>query len=263
MKAGLLVCALLLLVSVVFAQQPITTQTSTITAATVSPANKSSGENPSTRTHVTEKFLPATLKDWIELVQGASVIAASIAAFFGIKAWREEFIGKRRVELAEEALALFHQANDVVTFMRFPAGFAEESLSRKTEAVETPKQKQIRDDAYVTFKRYNSNLKIFSRIQALRYRFLAQFGKDAVSPFNRLKSILDELFGAARQWVMLSEIDDRTFSSPDKLKEHQARISTLEKVLWEADETDSISQRLTSIVQEIEHICRPQLDGKN
>jgi hypothetical protein len=262
MKAGRLVCALLLFVNVAVAQQPDTTIASN-TTSTAGPTNKSSGESQPNAAQATEEFWPVTLKEWIELVQGVSVIVASIAAFFGIKAWHEEFIGRRRLELAEEALALFYQANDVIAFMRFPAGYTDERSSRKFEEVETPKQKQIRDDAYVTFERYNLNREIFSRIQALRYRFMAQFGKDTASPFGRLKSIIDELFGAARQWVMLSEVDEHTFSHPERLQEHQARIEKFEKILWGIDEGDPISQRLEDTVQEMEQICRPQLDGKS
>jgi hypothetical protein len=262
MKAGRFVCALLLFVNVAVAQQPNTTIASNTTSI-AGPANKAGGESQPNTAQVTEEFWPKTLKDWIELVQGVSVIVASIAAFFGIKAWHEEFVGKRKLELAEEALALFYQANDVIAFMRFPAGFADERSSRKLEAVETPKQKQIRDDAYVTFERYNLNREIFSRIQALRYRFMAQFGKDSASPFCRLKSVLDALLGAARQWVMLSEIAEHTFSRPESFQKHQLRIEEFEKILWGIDEGDPISQRVEGIVQEMEQICRPQLVGKS
>lgn len=61
-----------------------------------------------------ESFLPKNLKDWIDLIQGASVIIASCVAIFGINAWRKEFVDKRRIELAEEVLALFYQAKDII-----------------------------------------------------------------------------------------------------------------------------------------------------
>jgi hypothetical protein len=86
-----------------------------------------------------ESFLPKTLKDWIDLIQGVSVIIASGMAFVGIKAWREEFVGKRRIELAEEVLALFYQAKDIIA-ERFYAFY--KNSDRKAELIETPKQKQ-------------------------------------------------------------------------------------------------------------------------
>jgi len=42
------------------------------------------------------------LKDWADVAQSASIIVASVVAIYGIDAWRREFVGKRRMELAEE-----------------------------------------------------------------------------------------------------------------------------------------------------------------
>jgi hypothetical protein len=44
----------------------------------------------------------------IQILSSISVIIASWAAVYGIDAWKREFTGKRRIQLAEEALELFY-----------------------------------------------------------------------------------------------------------------------------------------------------------
>jgi hypothetical protein len=209
-----------------------------------------------------QAFWPATFKDWIDALQSVAVIAASAVALWGINSWRREFVGKRRMELAEEVLALFYQAKEVIAFMRFPAGYASESSSRNPQPDETPEQKGIRDDAFVTVERYNKHSDVFSRIHTLRYRFMAQFGKDATAPFDKLKSIIDQLFVAARQWVMLSEVSEKNFTNPESLQDHRCRIEKYDKILWGTGNDDSISIELEKAVQSIEQICQPHTDRK-
>jgi hypothetical protein len=203
-----------------------------------------------------------TFKDWIDIAQITSIFIASLVAVYGIEAWRREFVGKRRIELAEEVLALFYQAKDVIGWIRFPAGPTGESSTRKSETVETPHQKQIRDEAYVISKRLNEHSELFSRIRTLRYRFMAQFGKDASVPFDDLKSILDEILVAANLWVMLSQVDTCKHD-PQQLQAHRAKIDEREKILWGMGKDDPISVRIESVVKDIERICRPHIDRKS
>jgi hypothetical protein len=95
-----------------------------------------------------------------------------------------EFASKHRMELAEEALALFYEAREIIGFARSPAYYASESAARKPALNETPDQKRIRDDAFVTLERLNRHGETFKRIHALRFRFRAQFGVGAVAPFE-------------------------------------------------------------------------------
>jgi len=125
-----------------------------------------------------QQILPM-LRDWADIAQSASVILASLFAIYGIDAWRREFIGKRRMELAEEVLALFYQARDVIRAIRSPFGYVGEGGTRKTASDERPEDKEALDQAFVLVERYNRNIEPFSRIHALRYRFMVQLGVDA------------------------------------------------------------------------------------
>lgn len=65
-----------------------------------------------------------TITEWTGLIRNVLVIIASIVAIYGIRAWRREFIGKRKIELAEEVLALFYETRDIIRYIRDPGGFS-------------------------------------------------------------------------------------------------------------------------------------------
>jgi hypothetical protein len=265
MKTNQFVLLLLfLMLGVAAAQQPtVRTPTNTIMAA--SPTNLvvtvQPQESPNNfHDHAnTQSFWPGNLNEWIGIFQGVSVIAASIVAWWGIAAWRREFVGKRRIQLAEEVLALFYQAEEIIAWMRSPWTLSVESSKRKSESIETPGQKEINDAVYVFSKRFDSEL--FSRIRAIRYRFMALFGKDASAPFNELKSVLDQLQVALGAWARLSSLDTSKYN-PEELERHEAGIERHGKVLW-SSEKDQITLQVENAVKNIDRICRPHIDRKN
>lgn len=61
-----------------------------------------------------------TLSDWLNVVQAGSVVVAAVVAARGINTWQREYIGKRRMELAEEVLAMFYEARDAIRDVRAP-----------------------------------------------------------------------------------------------------------------------------------------------
>lgn len=46
------------------------------------------------------------------IAQAVAIISACWAIISGIGAWKREFLGKRRIELAEEVLATFFEIKD-------------------------------------------------------------------------------------------------------------------------------------------------------
>lgn len=64
---------------------------------------------------------------WIEFVKAASTVVTAIAAVIGLAiaargftTWRSKTIGKRKVELAEDLLADFYRARDIINVARSP-----------------------------------------------------------------------------------------------------------------------------------------------
>jgi len=112
-----------------------------------------------------------------QILQSVSVIFACLSIVLGVDAWRREYVGKRKIDLAEDVLTLFYQARDAVGRIRTPWHQNEEGKTRKPGEYETPEQKELLDRAYVIFERYEKEQEIFNKLVVIRYRFMARFGK--------------------------------------------------------------------------------------
>lgn len=202
------------------------------------------------------------LQYWAQLFQYVSVIVAALVAVFGIDAWRREYVGKRRMELAEEVLALFYQARDVIRSIRNSVGFVGEGETRKADPNESREKKEALDRAYVLFERYNKHVDLFSRLHALRYRFMAQVGKEKSKPFDDLDRVLGELFLAARRLARDWSRDDRRFSSEKDRDTFYKKMRESEAIFWAGEEPDPIEPRVEALVADIENTCQAILASK-
>jgi len=99
-------------------------------------------------------------------------------AFYGLDSWRREHSGRRQIELAEDALALFYEAADALKHIRHPASFEYETKEIARKDQESDAQFSARKDASIVFVRTATYSELFNRIHAMRYRFMAQIGKD-------------------------------------------------------------------------------------
>ena len=104
------------------------------------------------------------------LLRDLSVVVAALTAIHGISAWRREYVGKRRVDLAEEVYCLFHQARDAILAIRSPWGYGGEGGSRIPDEKETEEEKRELNKAYVTIERYQRYEDLFSRLFSLDHR---------------------------------------------------------------------------------------------
>ena len=199
-----------------------------------------------------------------DILQSASLIIAALTVIFGVNAWRREYVGKRRIESAEEVLALFYEARDAVRHIRSPFGFGGEGNTRKQGERETPEEKQIYDKAYVVFERYNTHKELFSRIQAIRYRFMAQFGKDSAQPFDDLNKIMNEIFAASNMLVHYwLDQGRRQWANDGELKAHVAKMHEYEAVFWEMSaDKDKITPRLNALISNLESQCNNIINRK-
>ena len=128
-----------------------------------------------------------------ELAKNISVIIGALTLISGIRAWKREYIGKRKIELAEDTLMLFYQARDAIRDIRNPFGRVGEGNSRQKADNETDSETKLLDRAYVIFERYQKHEDIFNNLQSTRYRFMARFGRENEAPFIELNKILNEI----------------------------------------------------------------------
>lgn len=142
---------------------------------------------------------------WIELVKVIPSVVTAITAVVGISIaargltkWRAETIGKRKAELAEEVLADFYQARDIIDAARSPGGFGNEGATRQKDDWESEEDTRILNAYFRTMERLISKADFFARFHARRYRFIAHFGTEAGKPYDQLHQIHTEIVVAGR-----------------------------------------------------------------
>lgn len=197
----------------------------------------------------------------IELIKLLPIIIASAVALYGINAWRREHIGKRRLELAEDTLAMFYEARDAISHIRAVWGMSIEADNLVREDKETDDQFEARKRAAVTIFLYKEHQELFSKIHATRYRFMAQIGIPEADPFEKLRLIENEiLLGAralARRWSRTN------FGTKRDWEKHLAQIDKYEAIIWEERiEEDPITPRINEIIADIEKTCQAIIAGK-
>ena len=191
-----------------------------------------------------------------------SLIIGIWIAIYGIDSWRREHTGKRSIELAEETLALFYEAKDTIAHIRHPASSSSETESVERGEGESEEQWGARKSANIVFERYNRHKELFNKIHSIRYRFMAQIGKEEAEPFDELNRIVGEIFLAAR---MLARLWPRShFRTAEQQKTHFESIEKHTAVFWDSNsEDDPINPRLDKIISDIEKSCQNVIFGKS
>jgi len=199
--------------------------------------------------------------DWIEVIKHISILIGIWVAIYGIDSWRREHTGKRQIELAEYTLALFYESIDVIKHIRHPFSFAGETEDVERAENESEKAWEARKNASVVFKRYNSHQELFNKLYAMRYRFMAQIGKDKAKPFDDLRDITNEIIISARMLARLWARDH--FRTDEQRQQHEQNVDKYEAVFWEGlEDDDPINPKLIKIIEEIEETCRKVISGK-
>jgi len=197
----------------------------------------------------------------IEALQQISVLIGIWVAIYGIDSWRREHVGKRQMELAEEALALFYEAEDAINHIRHPMSFSTETEHIERGEQETESQFQARKNASVVFHRYNEHQELFNKIHAMRYRFMAQIGKAEAEPFDELRKILNEIILSARMLARLWSRDH--FRTDEQWERHHEEIARHEAVFWGGASEDAVVIKVKSAISKIERSCRDIISEKN
>jgi len=189
------------------------------------------------------------IKMALEVVNTLAIVIASVVAIYGIKAWRKEFQGKRKIELAEEVLALFYEAKDAIRAIRNFLSYPSEG------AAITPQQ--CRDSAIV-YERYEKRQGIFNKLGSKRYQFKARFGVENDKPFEDLKNIIIDIQVAADGLSMILRTSHNTENTETqkKIEEYQSKIQSHHT-------NDPIKPRIEKVISDIEAICRPIIMGSS
>lgn len=197
----------------------------------------------------------------IEVITQISAIVALWFAIYGIDSWRREHIGRKRTDTAEEALALMYEAADAIEHIRHPVSFGSEHGEIERGESESEEQWQARRNANVAFVRYNQYQELFNKLHAMRYRFMALFGKEKAEPLIQLRRVVNEVLSAANA---LSRLWPRGHFRTDKQWEnHQKQIEKYEAKFWSMmSEEDELANRVKDAVTAMESTARAEIKGQ-
>lgn len=193
-----------------------------------------------------------------DVITSVSVAIAAVSFVVGVSAWKREFVGKRRIELAESVLALFYEAEDAIREIRNPVSFSDEGKTRKRAEGERDEESKLLDSAYVVFERYEKREKLFAQLRSMKYRVMASFGEGAGEPFNELNKVINEIFIAAR--MLGSHYWPHQGRAPMNGEAFQRQLDGMheqEAVFWYmGDKRDQIGPRVRKAVEDIEAVTR-------
>ncbi|QQX78542.1 hypothetical protein JK628_13220 [Shewanella sp. KX20019] len=185
-----------------------------------------------------------------------AIISACWAIVSGVGAWKREFIGKRRIELAEDTLATFFEIKDTIAFIRSPFSSVGEGKSRVVGEREKPEETELLNRGHIVFERYERKSEVFARFETLKYKFMATYGADSEEIFKDTNKTVNSIFFSARQlatryWQRQGKVK----MSGAEFKKHLKEMQEYEGVFWDTwEEDDVIRVQLQAIQDKLDDI---------
>ncbi len=193
------------------------------------------------------------MDEWIGTI---GVLVASGTAIWGFWQWRRQMIAERRMQIAEEVLSAFYEAQDIIRAARSPLSVGGEGRSwRDAEQAKEERPELARVDAYFApAERLFKEKEFFAKLRALQYRFQAVFGPQTGQHFQTVWGVRNTIV------VSSEELARSAFDSTKGRKPIDQDVrSSWEADIWCRSKDDNISKTMDAVVQEMEQICRPVL----
>lgn len=188
-----------------------------------------------------------------DAITAFSALIAALGFLFGIAAWKREFVGKRRIELAEEALTLAYEVQDFLSSVRSPFSYESEGKTRERSPDELPEDSAALDRAYVAIARVRVGESLLARFRAMKYRFKAAFGPEAGKPFEEIHYVVALIITSAQQLGSYYWKIRRRELEADEDERHRAERERHESIFWGlGDDKDEIHKRVLNVVVSLE-----------
>jgi hypothetical protein len=166
-------------------------------------------------------------------------------------------IAGRRMQIAEEVLAAFYEASDIIRRARIPLSMGGEGRTWRGEQHEKDDRKELlRADAYYApAERLFKEKEFFARLRALQYRFQAVFGPETSKNFQVVWAIHRSVTISSQA---LAEIALEKANGEETVSKETRKT-------WEADiwfrgrDDDNITKQMDAVVRDVEELCRPVL----
>jgi hypothetical protein len=199
------------------------------------------------------------MAELVTLAQAGAVVMASWAIVSGVGAWKREFIGKRKIDLAEQVLAKFFEVQDAIAFIRNPFASGTEGQTRQKGAAETPAETELLNRGYIVVERYQHKEQVFAEFNILKYKFMASFGKETESIFTDTNCALNSIFISARMLAShYWQRQGRVHMESDEFERHLQEMHRHEGIFWDTQSADDeIRTQLKAILDRLEAVTAP------
>lgn len=191
---------------------------------------------------------PESLSPTLSLLGVLGGITSVGVSYVTMKEWRNEHIGRRKIDFTEEILALLYASRSAIKEIRSPFGYVGEGGTRKREEGEIDDESYRRDMAYVAFERYYKHADTFNRLNALQFRFMVIYGSEYESDFESIQKTIGRILYASQCYYgrMGTENNDE-------------KLAKCRSTIWEQDENDNINNSINAVINKIETVCKKTL----
>lgn len=194
------------------------------------------------------------VNEFIQVLQSISILVGIWVGIATLGVWRQEFISKRRIELAEEWLASTYAFRDSIWDIRNPLSSSAESASRpktEEEKKDPPEVVRAKDQGYVFYARYNSVKEQINNFYKLKYTTMARFGKPAEEIYGKANKLWNELAWGAdimrEHWYEQAKMPGRAMDVSE-----QVLIDQAGGLIWRKSKDDVVEKQMKEIVKKIE-----------
>jgi hypothetical protein len=205
---------------------------------------------------------------FLPLIQAVIVGGFAIAGIIITQTWttRRES-AKRRLDLAEEVLALFYEVEDAIRFIRTPTGRAGEGRTRERAENESPDEADALDRAYSVVEKYNDKQQVFVSLKSKRYRFMATFRGESNKPFDAVDGVLSQILRASEllgkfYWKEFPKLGARRsnpltgkYITDDFVKGFIDEMFAQSALIYSTDGEDSTARAVAEAVREVEAVA--------
>lgn len=194
------------------------------------------------------------------LTTAAGALAVLGITLFGIRRWRVEQVERRQIELAEQALSLVYESEDVFSSIRSPLVESHEHADRVPQKHETKDEASKRNAYYSTVKRINSFRPFFEKASQIYPVYRAVFGKSTAAPLREIFQIRNDIIISAE--TLLERGHPQSENDDTKKFYLEQRTIVRSGGTKYSEAPNSIENRITKLIGEVEAQATPLLKSR-
>lgn len=196
-----------------------------------------------------------------QILQTTSVVIAAATFVYGVGSWRRTVIGQKRVDLAVEGIIAFREIEQAFREVRSPFSSGDEGATRQVHPGESEGDAKLGRQAYVAIERLNHRSEKFAKLQSLKHQFEAYYGKEALTPFDEVLAIRNEIIRASIMLETHWKKQGQPFETHEELEVHLQRMHAAEAIFWEGfGAPDPLTPRIDDVMRQADEICRDVIE---